>query len=180
MKKIELVTERLLLRGVEPEDQKMIFTGLSDPEVTEFYGVNFQTYEATAEQMKYYSDNEMAGTGKFWVVCEKNNGAVAGVGGVYNISHEHRKGEVGFWLFKNYWGKGYLQEGMNAIVDFSFKVLNLHRIEGVVETTNIRCKKAIEKAGFLYEGTLKDAEIKNGKFISLCYYAIINPSESES
>lgn len=169
-----LATPRLLLRSILPTDQEMVFRGLSDSDVVEFYGVQYSSYEATTEQMKFYTEVEESNTGKFWAVTNKDSGEFMGVGGVYFIKKEHRKGEIGFWMLKPFWGKGYLQEAIKEILNYSFKNLHLHRIEGIVEEENFRCRKAIEKAGFLYEGTLKDAELKKGKFISLCYYAIFN------
>ncbi len=70
-------------------------------------------------------------------------------------------------------GQGIMQEAMPLICDYGFNHLALHRIEGLVESDNINCKKAMAKLDFEYEGTMKDAEIKNGKFISLDFYAKI-------
>jgi len=52
--------------------------------------------------------------------------------------------------------------------------MDLHRIEGFVETDNVNCKNAMKKLDFIHEGTMKDCEIKNGKFISLDIYAKLN------
>lgn len=171
---MNIKTPRLVLRDLDPGDADMIFKGLSDPEVIEFYGVSLSEPKDTEAQMQFYFENERKGTGKFWAVCLQEKGGFIGVGGIYNIHYNHRKGEVGFWLFKTAWGNGYMQEGMEAILQYAFQTLQLHRVEGIVEEENIRCRKAIEKMGFVYEGTLRDAEIKNGRFISLCYYSVIN------
>ena len=79
--------------------------------------------------------------------------------------------EIGFWLLPEYWGKGIMTEGLPLIYNYGFNHLGLHRIERSVETENTICKKAIAKLKFSYEGTMKDCEIKNGKFISLDIYA---------
>ena len=52
--------------------------------------------------------------------------------------------------------------------------LGLHRIEGLVETDNINCKRAMAKMDFVHEGTMRECEIKNGKWISLDIYARIH------
>ena len=52
-----------------------------------------------------------------------------------------------------------------------FNELELHRIEGIVETENINCKKAMAKLDFTHEGTMIECEVKNGKFINLDMYA---------
>lgn len=60
---------------------------------------------------------------------------------------------------------------MPAICNYGFNNLGLHRIEGFVETENKNCKNAMAKLDFQYEGSMKECEIKNGKFISIDIYA---------
>lgn len=60
---------------------------------------------------------------------------------------------------------------MPLICYYGFHKLGLHRIEGIVETENKNCKSAMAKLDFQHEGTMKECEIKNGKFISLDIYA---------
>lgn len=49
-------TERLLLRQFADSDLENVFKGLSHPEVIKYYGVSFQTLEATKEQMLFFAD----------------------------------------------------------------------------------------------------------------------------
>lgn len=63
---------------------------------------------------------------------------------------------------------------MPLICGYGFEGMGLHRIEAFVETENLNCKKAIEKLGFQQEGTLRECEVKNGRFISLDIYARLN------
>ena len=64
-----------------------------------------------------------------------------------------------------------MQEAMPLIWNYGFDQLNLHRIEGIVETENINCKKAMAKLDFVHEGTMRECEVKNGRLISLDIYA---------
>lgn len=65
------------------------------------------------------------------------------------------------------------KEAMPLICNYGFNNLGLHRIEGIVETENKNCKNAIAKLNFKHEGTMKECEVKNGKFISLDIYAMV-------
>lgn len=56
-------TEHLLLQEIKPEDQSFIFEGLSYPEVIPFYGVRYDSLEATDAQMKWYEQLVNVGTG---------------------------------------------------------------------------------------------------------------------
>lgn len=169
----EFVTERCLLRQIRPDDQQHIFNGLSHPEVVPFYGVQFSTFEATAEQMQWYADLEEKRTGIWWAICDRIDGSFLGAGGLNSRDETHRKAEIGFWLLPEHWRKGVMQEVMPVIWNYGFDHLDLHRIEGFVESENICCIKAMSKLPFQYEGTMRDCELKNGKWISLEIYALV-------
>lgn len=164
-------TERLLLRQFVDNDIENVFKGLSDPDIIKYYGVSYQTLEATKDQMKFFADLEINETGIWWAVCSSDNKTFYGAGGLNNLSKEHKKAEIGFWLIPEFWGKGIMTEAMPVICNYGFNNLGLHRIEGIVETENQNCKNAMAKLDFQHEGTMKECEIKNGKFISLDIYA---------
>ena len=164
-------TERLSIRKIIPEDIPSVFKGLSHPEVIKYYGVSFMTLEATQEQMDWYANLEENGTGQWFAVCSKEDGTFCGAGGYNDRDVINRKAEIGFWLLPEYWGKGFMGEAMPKIFDYGFDVLNLHRIEGFVESTNDKCKKAVAKVGFKHEGTMVDCEFKNGEFVSIDVFA---------
>jgi [ribosomal protein S5]-alanine N-acetyltransferase len=170
----EIQTERCLLRKIVDSDIENIFRGLSHPEVIKYYGVSYQTLEATQAQMKFYADLEANETGVTWAICNTDNSIFYGVVGVYHISKEHKKAELGFWLLPEFWGKGILVEVMPFVYEYVFNTLGIHRIEAFVETENVNSKRLMQKINFRHEGTMQDCEIKNGKYISLDIYARFN------
>lgn len=166
-------TEKLLLRQIDENDIENVFKGLSHTDVIKHYGISFDSLEATKEQMTWFADLEKNGTGMWFAVCSLDNKTLYGAGGLNSLSKEHNKAEIGFWLLPEFWGYGIMKEAMPLICDFGFDKLGLHRIEGFVESENVNCKNAMAKLDFQHEGTMKDCEIKNGKFISLDIYAKI-------
>lgn len=164
-------TERLLLRQFVDNDLENVYKGLSNPEIIKYYGVSFKTLEDTKAQMQFFADLEKEGTGIWWAVCSLDNKTFYGAGGLNSLSKEHKKAEIGFWLLTDFWGQGIMTEAMPIICNYGFHNLGLHRIEGLVETDNLNCKNAMKKLDFKHEGTMRDCEIKNGKFISLDIYA---------
>ena len=167
-------TDRLLLRQFVDNDVENVFKGLSHPDIIKHYGASYQTLEATQEQMIFFADLERNETGIWWAVCSLDNKTFYGAGGLNGLSKEHKKAEIGFWLLLDFWGKGIMTEAMPLICNHGFENLGLHRIEGFVEADNINCKRAMAKLDFVYEGTMQDCEIKNGRFISLDIYAKLN------
>lgn len=166
-----LESERTVLRQFKAADLENVFKGLSDPAVIKYYGISFDTLEATKEQMAWFADLEKNEKGIWWAVCSKTDGSFLGAGGLNDMSKQNKKAEIGFWLLPENWGKGFMTETMPLIFDYAFNTIGLHRIEGFVETENVNCKKAVTKLNFKLEGTMRDCEVKNGQFISVNIYA---------
>lgn len=164
-------TDRLLLRRFIDTDLENVFKGLSHPDIIKHYGVSFRTLEDTKEQMTWFENLEKEETGIWFAVCSKDNNTFYGAVGLNSLNKEHKKAEIGFWLLTDFWGQGIMKEAIPLICDYGFDKLGLHRIEGFVESDNSNSKKAMAKLNFQHEGTMKDCEIKNGKFISLDIYA---------
>lgn len=165
--KIEIKTERILLREIENSDIEHVFKGLSNPDVIKHYGVSFQSLEATKDQMEWFADAKQ----KWFAICSIDNKIFYGAGGLNDISKEHHKAEIGLWLLPKYWGKGIMKEAMPLICNYGFEELNLHRIEGFVDSQNLNCKNAMSKLDFVLEGTMRDCEIKNDEYISVDIYS---------
>ncbi|MDO7173807.1 GNAT family N-acetyltransferase [Mariniflexile sp. AS56] len=166
-----LKSENVILRQFTNADLEHVFKGLSHPDIIKYYGISFNSLEATKEQMIWFEDLEKNGTGIWWAICSQFDGTFLGAGGLNALSKIHKKAEIGFWLLPENWGKGLMTQTMPLIFNYAFKNLDLHRIEGFVETENIACKKALAKLKFNLEGTMKDCEIKNNKFISVDIYS---------
>lgn len=168
-------TERLLLRQFADNDLQNVFKGLSHPAIIKYYGVSYKTLEETKEQMIFFAELEKNKTGIWWAVCSADNNIFFGAGGLNSIIKKHKKAEIGFWLISEFWGKGIMKEAMPLICKYGFDKLGLHRIEGFVDSENKNCLNALTKLDFKYEGTMKECEIKNGRFISLDIYANVKP-----
>ncbi len=166
-------TENYLLKEIEASDIHNIHKGLSNPEITKYYDVHFSTLAETQEQMEWYSDLKKNGTGIWWGIYNKTADEFCGAAGFNNLDNKNKKAEIGLWLLKEAWGKGILNEVMPKLFEIGFTELDLNRIEGSVASDNLKCKRALEKINFTYEGTMKEAEIKNGQKISVDFYAIL-------
>lgn len=168
-----LVTRRLLLRPVADDDLNFIYTGLSHPEVIRFYGVRYDSIDATKTQMEWYKKIKADKAGIWWVISDHNSKTQYGAIGLNTIHPTHRKAEIGFWLLPPYWGSGYILEAAQVVCQFRFEQFNLHRIEAFVETGNRNSFRALEKLNFKHEGTMHECELKDDQWISLDVFARI-------
>ena len=166
-----LESERTILRQLIESDLKHVYKGLSHPEVIKYYGVSFNSLEATKKQMQWFSDLEKNKNGVWWAISSKFEGTFLGAGGLNNVCKKNKNAEIGFWLLRENWGNGLMTEIIPLILNYAFQNMGLHRIEAFVETENTNCKKALKKLNFSLEGTMNQCEIKNGEFISLDIYS---------
>jgi len=170
----ELSTERFLLTQVCLSDQAFLFEGLSDPEAMPYYGVYYESFEETKKQLDWYDKNYLEGTGINWKVVDKISSESIGVISVYAYKKEHNKAELGYWLLPRFWGKGIATEVLPSVIQFWQNEKGLHRLEAFIELENEGSIRLLENAGFVREGTMRDCEIKFGRYISLYIYALIN------
>jgi [ribosomal protein S5]-alanine N-acetyltransferase len=168
-----LKTERLLLRQILPDDIHNIFKGLSHPQVIKHFAISFHTLEATQEQMDWYAGMVSNDTGRCWAICSADNSIFYGVCTLNFWKKEHRKAETGYWIFPEYWGIGITVEAMTKVVNYGFDEMGLHRISAEVEDDNAASKSVLQKLGFKQEGTMRECEIKDGRFINLEIYALL-------
>ena len=168
-----LYSNRFNLLPIEKDDQAFIFEGLSHPKVIPFYGVSYQSLDETKQQMEFYQNLEQTGEGYWWKIVSKETGEKLGAIGFNNYQQQHKKAEIGYWLLPNFWKQGIIAEVLPVLIQYLFDIKQLHRIEALVESGNISSDKVLLQAGFIYEGLLRDYEMKQGKFISLNMYSLL-------
>lgn len=167
-------TDRFILKQFTDNDLENVYKGLSNKDVIKHYGISYNSLEGTKEQLKWFNDLEINKTGLWWAIYSKSSDLFLGAGGLNNLEKEHNKAEYGFWLLPENWGKGIMKEVTPHICNYGFSKMNIHRIEGLIESNNTKVQKALAKLNFNYEGTMHDCEIKNGKYINIDIYAVIN------
>jgi RimJ/RimL family protein N-acetyltransferase len=75
---------------------------------------------------------------------------------------------------RGYWGRGYGYEAMMLALDFSFKELNLHRIQLTVYSYNQRAIRMYEKLGFQLEGNYREFLLRDGQHYDMLLYGILS------
>lgn len=72
------------------------------------------------------------------------------------------------------WGKGYGTEAMRLTLHYAFEELNLHRVTLNVFGNNARAMRSYEKAGFRYEGRVREAMQRDGERIDIVNMGILS------
>ena len=74
---------------------------------------------------------------------------------------------------REYWGKGYGTDAMKLALRFGFLELGLHRVSLDVFDYNPRGVKSYEKAGFKYEGRVREMIRRDGKRYDVIFMGVL-------
>jgi RimJ/RimL family protein N-acetyltransferase len=107
----------------------------------------------------------------FAVVLRGDNQLVGAMGLVINKRHECA--ELGYWVGKPYWNKGYCTEAAQAVLEYGFNELNLNRIFAHHVKRNQASGRVMQKIGMMHEGCLRQHVKKWDVFEDLEAYAIL-------
>jgi [ribosomal protein S5]-alanine N-acetyltransferase len=112
-----------------------------------------------------------------WGITFRDRERVVGTIGFYRMKLEHHRSEVGYMLNRNFHGQGIAQEALKAVIDYGFKVMRLHSIEGVIDPLNKRSEKLLLKHGFVKEAYFKENFYFEGQFLDSVHYSLLAPRE---
>ena len=176
---MQLSTERLLIREFVPADRADVHEYASDPEVVRFMGWGPNTAEDTSQFFMRRIASQTANPRvefELAVVWKPENKVVGGVG-LRIKSAAHREGDIGYVLNRRYWNRGIMTEASNAMLDFGFGELGLHRIYATCDPENRPSARVMEKLGMKYEGRMRQNLFEKGQWRDTLLYAIL---ESDS
>ena len=97
---------------------------------------------------------------------------VIGSIGAFRQGNIHRQtAELGYYIAEEYWDKGIMTEAVKQLCDYVFSHTDIIRIFAEPFVYNYASCRVLEKAGFQYEGTLRNNAVKNGKVLDMRMYA---------
>jgi ribosomal-protein-alanine N-acetyltransferase len=145
----------LTLRFAEAADAAALFELARDPEVTRFF--SWGPYERVEQAEAYVArlPAERASGRQLDFVIDHLGHGPAGVIGLGEWSPRDRRAVVGTWLGRAHWGTGANLEAKALIARVAFDALGLGRIGAYAAPANPRSQRALEKLGFVAEGTLR-------------------------
>ena len=102
------------------------------------------------------------------------DGKVIGSIGAFRQENIHKHtAELGYYIAEEHWGKGVMTEAVKQLCDYVFSHTDMIRIYAEPFAYNIGSQRVLEKAGFQYEGTLRNNAVKNGKILDMKMYSIL-------
>lgn len=89
------------------------------------------------------------------------------------LDNEHRRAELGYWIGKPYWGRGYATEAARAVVRWGFRSLDLHRIHASHFRRNPASARVLQKVGMQHEGASREHVRKWDEYLDLVQYGVL-------
>ena len=153
----KLDTLDLHLRPSNPTDAEGMFAMLSDRESMKYWcDKPIKDLNAAVEALNKDLESDAQGNSMCWAITLHGQDEMIGKCILFQFDKTNQRAEIGYILNRQYWRKGLMYQALEAVIDFAFNTLELHRIEADVDTENAGSLGILEKLGFKREGLFRE------------------------
>lgn len=155
-----LTTERLILRPWTELDAESLFEYASDPDVGPIAG--WPPHKNVEESLSVIR-NVFTGA-ECYAICEKGSNKAIGavelkLNGHTDMTESDNECELGYWLGKPFWGRGYMPEAAAKLIQHGFEDLGMTTIWCGYYDGNNKSRRVQEKLGFTYHHTCDEVPV---------------------
>lgn len=152
-----LEAPRVRLRWLAEDDVDGLFAIFSDEQMMRYWSSTPMKAREEAAELLARIQRQFADKSAFqWGVERKEDGALLGTCTLFSIHSGNMRAELGYCLHSAHWGRGYMGEALAALIDYSFHVLKLRRLEADVDPDNANSLRILDRMGFRREGLLRE------------------------
>lgn len=153
-------TQRLILRPWCEDDAESLYEYAKDPAVGPIAG--WQPHKSVEESLCIIQ-NVLNGS-ECYAICEKENNKAIGCielmpNGHTDLTDKDDECELGYWLGKPFWGRGYMPEAVEAILHHAFEDMGMTNVWCGYYDGNNKSKRVQEKLGFVYHHTCENVPV---------------------
>lgn len=155
-----LESDRLILRPWRAADAGALFAYASDPDVGPAAG--WMPHADLEESIRVIRDI-LSVPESFAIVIKDREPADEAVGAIgltigtaSSLAIGSDEAELGYWIAKPFWGRGYMPEAVRAVMEHAFRDLRLSRIWGGYYEFNDRSRRVMEKAGLVHDRIIRN------------------------
>lgn len=163
-----------ILREWKHEDAEAVSQAADNPDIAKNLRNTFPS-PYTVEDAEWYINDCISKEGKNQMTRAIAVGgkAVGSIGIFIKDDVYEKSGELGYWLSEDCWRQGITSRAVKMICREAFQKFDIIRIFAEPFDCNEGSKGVLEKAGFTYEGTMRNGIYKNGKIHSYCMYSLL-------
>ena len=157
-----LAAGEVTLRELTMADAPALCALLTTEEVSRFITPPPTTVAGFEKFIEWTHKRRAEGTFVCFGVVPKGMTTAVGIFQVRSLEADFSVAEWGFALGSEYWGTGIFGASAQAVMDFAFDVIGIHRLEARASVENARGNGALRKLGAVPEAILRDAFLKDG------------------
>jgi ribosomal-protein-alanine N-acetyltransferase len=184
---IILESDRLTLKPLckvsDEIDDEYIASIANDYDIAKYVGHRFPNPYTidSAKGFKEYAKNSWEKESEYiFAIFEKENNLYIGNIGVSLDKENNIVGNLGYWLGKKFEGKGHMSEATKLLIDFSFDILKVRKIEAGVYDDNIGSQKVLQKNGFKIEGIKRESHMfRTGEVLDNIIFGLLLEERSK-
>lgn len=168
-----LGTKRLILNQLSLMDVDRVVECVSVPEIAEFT-LNIPHPYTRDHAITWIESSHEAfklRSAYIFALRDKVSRQVLGAMGVH-VNKTHQRAEIGYWVAKPLWNKGYASEALKEIIRFGMEDLKLNKLYATYAVKNPASGRVMEKSGMNYEGIMKQHIFRDGVFHDIKQYCI--------
>ncbi|WP_297501985.1 GNAT family N-acetyltransferase, partial [Thermococcus sp.] len=95
------------------------------------------------------------GSHRVFSIVENSTSSLVGFLGLHRIDHRDGNAELGYFIAREYWGRGYATEAVRLALVYAFEWLKLRKLYARVYEPNVASIRVLEKNGFELAGRLR-------------------------
>lgn len=169
-----IIGNNCYLRQIELTDCTQTYVQwLNDPEVNRYLETRWsrQDMKSVKDFVQFQRNNDHS---ILFAIIAKNERKHIGNMKIGPIHPHYLYADISYFIGeKSYWNKGIASEAINLVCKFGFEELKLRKIDAGTYATAIGSWKALEKNGFIREGTFRENVISEGKIIDSYRYGLL-------
>lgn len=166
--------KKFILREWKSEDAESVAQAANNEKIAANLRNAFP-YPYTLEDAKWYVEDciSLGEDTQITRAIEIDGRAVGSIGIFVQDDVYEKSAELGYWLSEEYWRQGIMSEAVKQICREAFQKFDIIRIYAEPFQHNMGSRGVLEKAGFTYEGTMRNGVYKNGNVYSYCMYSLL-------
>jgi RimJ/RimL family protein N-acetyltransferase len=161
------------LRELRASDAPALFAALSSDQVAKFISPPPATVEGFGRFISWAIRQRQSGQYVCFAVVPHGSDTAVGIFQVRSLEPAFGTAEWGFALARECWGTGIFVDGAKLVVDFTFDVIGVHRLEARAALKNGRGNGALRKLGAVQEGVLRRSFLRNGEYLDQALWTIL-------
>ncbi|MDF1511340.1 MULTISPECIES: GNAT family N-acetyltransferase [Bacillaceae] len=170
---LKLETERLYLQPFNKEDSFRVQKLANNEEVASILGL---PHPYLLEYAEAWIDTQpellKEGVEYPLAIVSKNTNELIGTITI-RVDKNNSKGELGYWIGRDFWGNGFATEAVKRMINFGFNELKLNKIWASAISRNKASIMVLEKAGLKKEGTLRQNRLLLNNFEDVDVYGLL-------